>query len=161
MAEANAASPEQIASLLARFAALTWPVPQDDLPSLVGALGWSVTSDSGEGDVLADSALPINRPTAQLTCIRGELNSVSFAVTDVVLEQTPWRAGFLQDAFADIVAGATQALGSPAKRTRKPSPEVRWELANGGRVTITMLSASISVAVDSARYADALRTLGS
>jgi hypothetical protein len=160
MAEANATSAEQIAALLSRFAAVTWPVPEAEVSALVNTLGWSVTSDSGKGIVLADSALPINRSDAELTCVRGELNSVSFAVTDVVLEQTPWREEFLRDAFADVVDGATQALGAPAKRLRKPNPQVRWELANGGRVTITMLSVSISVEVASAHYAEALRTLG-
>lgn len=161
MPEANAASGEQITSLLTRFAALAWPIPEAEVPALVKTLGWSVSSDNGSGIVLADSALPINRSDAELTCVRGELNSVSFAVTDVVVQQTLWRDEFLRDAFADIVASATQELGSASKRRHKPSPQVLWELINSGRITITMLSVSIAVEVASARYAEAMRALGS
>lgn len=159
MADATVVPAERVAALLAQLAALSWPIPQDDVPALVTDLGWAVVPGTEGADLEAETDFALNRAIADFSSDKGELTSISFDLTDVVVDETPWRAAFLRDAFADIAAAAIEALGPPSKRIMKPRAKAWWELANGGRITVSTLDVSVVAEVTSARYADVMRNL--
>ncbi len=140
--------------------AISWPVPVDDVARVVADLGWTVVAGT-EGEFLkADTGWGLSRSIADLSSDDGALTTISFRVTDVVSAETPWRADFINDAFATSVTTVGAELGAPTTRRRKPTPQVAWELSNGGRLTVSGIESSVSVVVVSAEYAEVLRELG-
>ena len=149
-----------LAAALRTLAAVSWPVPIGDVPALVAALGWTVVPGT-EGEFLkADTGWPVSRTTADFSSDRFGLTEVSFPVSDIVLDKTPWRADFINDALSTAVATATAELGGPSTRIRKPNPKVWWDLPNGGRITVSAIELAVSVDVHSAEYSAVMRDLG-
>ena len=162
MSDAHVAPIELVSDVLARIAAITWPVAEADEPALVEALGWTVVPGTEGRYLEAETGWPINRSTADFSSGRIEqLTSISFSVTDVVAEPAPWRADFLNDALAEIVTAVKSVLGSPTATRRRPEPEAIWKLANGGRITIAIIESSVDVIAHSAEYAEVMDTLSS
>ena len=144
---------------LSTFASLTWPVPDSKLPGLISALGWSVLPGTEDPYLKADTGFDINRQIADFSSHDATLTSVSFRVSDVVVDETPWRDDFLQDAFASAVDCASRALGRWSSRSRGSRPQAVWDLPSGGHITISRAKSSVSVEVESAEYAGATRCL--
>lgn len=92
--QARVAPLDEVVRVFGVFARVSWPVVDAAVGSLVEQLGWKIVSDPSDEFVRADTGWALSRPTADLSSDSGELTSVSFRITDVVLDEVDWRADF-------------------------------------------------------------------
>ena len=161
MPVAVAPQPPQIAPLddvvrvVQVFASTPWPYPEAGIPDLVERLGWRLISPPDAEFPEADTSLPLQWATADFMSLDGELNGILFRVTDVVDDEAPWRADFVNDAYVTTIRAISTALGKPDQRGRTPdSRYTYWELATGGRITLYAFTSHLAIDVISAMYAD-------
>ena len=158
--DARVAPVDQVAHVVSEFAALTWPLPDREVPALVERLGWTVIPGA-EGKYLeADTGWRLNQNAADFSSDNHELTNVSFRVTDVILADVPWRSDFLDDAFTIVLGFLTSQFGPPTATERGSRPYGHRDLINHGRVAIARIKSSVTANGSSAEWAEVNRRLG-
>ena len=160
MADLRVVEADVLAAALRTLAGVSWPVPVDEVPGLVASLGWTVAPGSSSRSLEADTGWALSSAAADFSSDKLALATVSFRVTDDLLDASPWRGRLLRDAFTVAVAVATSEFGEPTARIAGPTPQVWWDLLGGGRLEIAVADTSVTVGVYSAEYADEVRRLG-
>jgi hypothetical protein len=150
-----------LTAALRTLAGASWPIPVDEVPGLVASLGWAVVPGTEGRSLQADTGWPLSSAAANFTSDKLGLATVSFAVTDDLLDASPWRGRLLRDAFTTVVAVATPEVGEPTGRVAGATPQVWWDLPNGGRIEIAVADTSVMVGAYSSEYADDVRRLES
>lgn len=150
-----------LSAALRTLAGVSWPVPVDEVPDLVASLGWTVVPGTGGRSLQADPGWELSSAPADFVSDKLGLATVSFPVTDDLLDASPWRGRLLREALAAAVAIAAPHLGEPTGRIAGPSPQVWYDLPAGGRIEIVASDTSVIVGAYSAEYADEVRRLGS
>jgi hypothetical protein len=160
MAEANTVPGDQLTATITRLAALAWPIARDELATaVIEPLGWSLTTAPGGTFIEADDHLPINRTIVEFGFARGQLSTITFDACDVVVDESPWRTGFLQDAFVAALNATSAALGPASTQKKGKTPKAVWELPNEARLELTKLEMAVTITLNGAEYARALRIL--
>ena len=150
----NVLSVERVVELVQYWISQDWPLTQDKLPAAMAGIGWGKAEDG-----LYEADLPVNMPCLMETGddpVHG-LNSVSWNLTDVVLEGSVERDGFMNDAYAGYVKAFGDLWGKPRRLRRKEFVASQWDVSNGCRVKVMNDHSSVSVYIHSPRYAQVLR----
>lgn len=148
---------ERVGDLLEFWINAAWPMTRAEMGALaVAELGWTVDAE----DDLANPVDGLSQP-AVLTSVTpdGQLATLSLWVSDVVKDPGADAVAFLDDQFALVVREGGRRWGKPRLWSdRYRSAE--WELAGGGRVSVSRLRSSVSVEFTTPFYAHVLRELG-
>lgn len=160
MADVRVVEPDVLAAALRTLAGVDWPVPVDEVPGLVAALGWTVLPGTGGRSLQADTGWALSSAAADFSSDKLALATVSFGITDDLFDVSPWRGRLLREAFIAAVAVATPELGEPTGRIAGPTAQVWWDFLGGGRLEIAVADTSVAVGVYSAEYAEEVRRLG-
>jgi hypothetical protein len=150
-----------LAAALRTLAGASWPIPVDEVPGLVASLGWAVVPGTAGRSLQADTGWALRSAPADFTSDKLALATVTFCITDDLLDASPWRGRLLRDAFTAAVAVASPEFGEPTGRVAGPTPQVWWDLPGGGRIEIAVADTSVTVGAYSGEYADEVRSLGS
>ncbi|MDO5092169.1 MAG: DUF6301 family protein [Propionibacteriaceae bacterium] len=122
----------------------------------MAGIGWGIGED-GRWQAFSD---PLYR---QLVFAGGGhyeeygLDSVSWNLTDVVLEESLKREVFMNDAHAGFVKDLGGVLGKPKRMRSKLAVTARWEVSNGCRVEMMNDGSSVTIYIESPSYAQVLR----
>lgn len=128
MADWKMAPDDAIRRVLTGLRAEHWPIPPAEVEPLLERLGWRAVSRQ-EAGVLGEAGLGIGPAEASVDFSgfgETDVSLLQAELTGRVLGNSPAKAAFLQDAFARVVALATEELGPPTERRHTTYPEVRW-----------------------------------
>jgi hypothetical protein len=135
-------SEQHIIDLVTRLRSLDWSWRPEEVPRLVTDFGWTIMGRALENFVLTTE---FGMGTGDVDVNRAnEVARISTTVSTPVSPKTAEARAFTQDAFAQVVAATTQALGEPTQRIPGESPEVRWR---GAESTVAVLRISVQVKV--------------
>ncbi|MDO5094170.1 MAG: DUF6301 family protein [Propionibacteriaceae bacterium] len=152
----KALSVERVVELVQYWINQDWPLTPEKVPGVMAALGWEKAEDG-----LYEADLPLNMPCLMETGddpVHG-LNSVSWNVTDVVLQDLVERNAFMNDAYAGYVKAFGKLWGKPKRLRRKEFVASQWDVPDGCRVKMMNDHSSVSVYINSPSYAQVLRNL--
>ena len=150
----SALSIERVVELVQYWINQDWPLTPDKVPGVMAALGWEKSEDA-----LYEANFPLNMPDLSVSSSRQEygLNTISWNVTDVVLEGSVERDGFMNDAYTGYVKEFGDLWGKPKRLRRKEFVASQWDVSNGCRVKVMNHYSVVGVYIYSPSYGQVLR----
>ena len=153
----SALSIERVVELVQYWINQDWPLTPDKVPAAMAGVGWRM----GENGRWEASSIPLYQQN--LSAVAGYtekgLDSISWNAADVVLEESAERDAFMNDAFVGFVKALGGVLGKPKRMRSKLAVTSRWDVSNGCRVEVMNDGSSVTVYIESPRYAQVLRNL--
>lgn len=154
----NAASVDTVVELAQAFAAISWPVPEEDIPAIISKLGWE---ELYEGIRTYRTGLGITLDTASCSKAGGELSSVRVNLVDREEEESEDRWEFVMQASGEYVVALKRLFGesriAPYSRDHAVS---YWDLPSGARLSLHRSMGMVILHLDSPLLAEAKRNLG-
>lgn len=157
------ATPEQLRRIIDVFARVTWPVPAAGIRKLHQELGWQtdpelpawaitdlpVTSTNGQFIVLEEGDPSFPGKTA---VPGGELSTVDFRIADGLTRETssdPEARRQLKQVYQSLVQQIDDIVGFKSSPSSYGNSRM-WDLANGGRIHVLLLSRAVTMKISSA-----------
>jgi hypothetical protein len=130
----RAADVDTVVKVIRTFAGWPWPIPQDEVPHLLEALGWEPRPGNPQ---LLQANLGVDAGPAMVIGGFTETEAIDFAVTDVNPDDdAAVKRSFLQDVFADFAAAFRQEWGKPIKVVDGARPELWWAVDSSSAVQL-------------------------
>jgi len=142
-------SEDELRPVLDKLAHLQWPIPFDDAASVLAEVGWMLQNQN-----VGRTGFDISLPTLDITELNGELASVLFPVTDMVNEDDDLGTEALREAFPTVVDMVSACLRCKPTGSIWGAAGVKWDLPNGGQISVPEGFCCIDVEVLSNRLAD-------
>jgi hypothetical protein len=140
--ERRVLSDQEVTNLVTGLRSLEWSWDPDEVDGVVERFGWKVESRRGRsvrldaGFGMASGFFYFSRS--------GKVDRISVAACESASAESAEGRAYVQDAFAEVVAATTEALGEPTERIPGESAEVRWR---GDEGTVGMKRSSVQVNV--------------
>jgi hypothetical protein len=150
---------QQLKPILDVFAQLTWPVPEAEIPALIGKLGWTLTSNSV--NIKADTHLPVDYTVGDFAKPHDELAYLMFYLTDTVDDMTDTAAlAAVQTAYPLLIGEIQSVWGEPTGSQEPQAEDITqtwWDLPTGARLSVHNRPGRITVDFMSPELADVER----
>ncbi|MBC6460511.1 DUF6301 family protein [Actinomadura sp. HBU206391] len=124
MADRRMLPASEVADLVTGLRSLRWAWDPVEIDGVVERFGWKVESRLGRS-VRLDAGFGMASGFFYLSR-SGKVDRISVAACGSASAESAGGRAYVQDAFAQVVAAATRALGEPTERIPGESAEVRW-----------------------------------
>lgn len=124
MTEWRVLADQEISDLVTKLRSLNWSWSPDEVERVVADLGLTILGRARRNFVLT-TEFGMATDDVDVDPSNRVVRITRTVSTPVSAESSEGRA-FTQNAFAQVVAAATRALGEPTERVPGESPEVRW-----------------------------------
>jgi hypothetical protein len=142
MSERRVLSDQEVADLVSGLRSLDWSWSPDEAEGIAERFGWKVESRRARS-VRLDAGFGMRTGSIQFPDM-GKVTRITVAACTPVSADSAAGRAFVQDAFAHVVAAATEALGEPTERIPGSAPKVRWR---GEVATVGVSHSSVQVDV--------------
>jgi len=149
VSEFNVVSENELRPVLAKLAHLQWPVPFDDAAGVLADVGWVLQNQN-----VGRTGFDISLPTFDIIELGGELSRAIFPVTDVVDDSDDAGVAVLREAFRKVVDVVSACLGCKPTGPTWGYAGVKWDLPNGGQISVPEGFYYVEIQVVSKRLAD-------
>jgi Family of unknown function (DUF6301) len=118
---------EYVGDAVARLSGIRWSWSIADIDQLIAQLRWSLERPAAHGVAYLRTTYATNYGMAMVMYRQDRADSIVLPLTERLEHRFPDRI----DAFAAVVAAATQVAGPPPDRRPGRRPRVWWSAANG------------------------------
>ncbi|MBF4633244.1 hypothetical protein ITJ38_02385 [Agreia pratensis] len=153
MTELNCADTDRVRDIIHVFGGLSWPAPREEMASIGARLEWTILSETPHSTRF-DTGFPTNFPIGGVTVDDGRIGQVTIKLTDKVTDPDAELAAELSSSAVHFREDITVLVGEPVSVRGGVESHWTWDLANGGRVTLTRSSSVVTLTVLQERYAD-------
>ncbi|GAA2101617.1 DUF6301 family protein [Actinomadura alba] len=151
MTDRRVLSEQEVADLVTGLGSLEWSWEPDEVDGVAERFGWKVESRRGRS-VRLDVGFGVASGFFYLSRA-GKVDRISVAACRSASAESAEGRAYVQDAFADVVAAVTRALGEPTERVPGESAEVRWR-GDEATVGVKHLSVQVNVFLATNEYVD-------
>ncbi|MDO5094171.1 MAG: DUF6301 family protein [Propionibacteriaceae bacterium] len=150
----RAVSPEQAIRWIQYWIDQNWPLTPEKVSAAMAGIGWARGDD---GRWRLDIPLEKQHLSATGKSLEHGLNTISWHLTDVELEESVSRDLFVNDSYSGYVKAATELYGKARNIRTKKAKTARWDLPNGCRLELDNSRSFVGVYIYSPNYAQVLR----
>ncbi len=135
---------QTVRDLLTRLRGLDWGWTAAEVPDVARRLGWTIIADLPGAGAAADAGLGLGGQEATFVYRGDDVDRLKIDATGNTGAETPQAQAFVHDAFADLVATATDLYGPPDRTVHDGYPRALWQ---DDRTTLTITGGGVAVLV--------------